>query len=186
MKLLNHVHHTALRCLDAAQTKWFWHDVMGLKVAGAVKITEDPGTKKPCNYVHIFFEMGDGNFIAFFDDPETLKPEHKFKKHPFDLHIAFEVDSLEEMFAWQKRINEMGVQCLGPVNHGFVHSIYMFDPNGINVEITVRDANHDEILAHEAEIADEILKAWTAETRTQKAEIVGLETLEARTTKFFK
>ncbi len=186
MKLLHHVHHTALRCLDAEQTKWFWHEVMGLKIAGAVKITEDPGTKQPCNYLHIFFETGDGNFIAFFDDPATLRSEHKHKKHPFDFHIALEVDSMDELLAWQKHINEKGVQCLGPVNHDFVHSIYMFDPNGLNVEITVRDAQHDQILAHEAAIADEVLKTWTAESRAQKAEVLGSEAIDNRTTKFFK
>lgn len=186
LKVLHHVHHTALRCIDAAQTKWFWHEVMGFPVAGAVKITQDPATQKPCNYVHIFFELGDKNYVAFFDDPETLRPEHVQKKHPFDLHIAFEVASIEEMMAWQQKINAAGVQCLGPVNHDFVHSIYMFDPNGINVEITVRDPKHDEIMQHEASIADEVLGQWTAESRTRKAAVVGEAALDQRTTKFFK
>lgn len=183
-KMLHHVHHTALRCIDAAQTKWFWSEVLGLPAA-AVKITEDPGTKKPCNYIHIFFELGDKNFIAFFDDPDTLQKEHSVKKHAFDFHIALEVDTMEEIKEWHNKLNQAGVQCLGPVNHDFVHSIYFFDPNGYQCEITVRDPDHDVILADEKMHTEETLRSWTAETREKKAAKVGAEALDARKTKFF-
>jgi catechol-2,3-dioxygenase len=62
------------------------------------------------------------------------------------------------------------VPCFGPIDHHFVHSIYFYDPNGINVEITCRDTKHDAIMAEEATSARQIIADWTARTASQKAD----------------
>lgn len=62
----------------------------------------------------------------------------------------------------------MGVQCFGPIDHHFVKSLYMWDPNGLQVEITARDPDHDAILASEAASARSILSEWTARTAEAK------------------
>jgi catechol-2,3-dioxygenase len=36
------------------------------------------------------------------------------------------------------RLKSFGVEVLGPVDHGFVRSIYFFDPNGLRLEIAAR------------------------------------------------
>ena len=33
-------------------------------------LDEIPGLNEPTPYLHLFFEMGNGDFIAFFDEPE--------------------------------------------------------------------------------------------------------------------
>ncbi|HEY1979426.1 MAG TPA: VOC family protein, partial [Xanthobacteraceae bacterium] len=63
------VHHGAFRCRDAEQTRWFYCDVLGLELAGGVASETVPGTNAPDPFVHLFFEMGNGEFIAFFDAP---------------------------------------------------------------------------------------------------------------------
>jgi catechol 2,3-dioxygenase-like lactoylglutathione lyase family enzyme len=176
---LGGVHHAAYRCLDAEQTRWFYEDVLGLKAAAGLVIDGVPGTGEDLTYMHLFFKMGDG-FLAFFDSPEDAKVGDFDRKESFDLHLAMEADTHEDMLAMQARIRSFGIKCAGPIDHGFVQSVYMYDPNGIQVEITVRAPQHDAILAAEGAKLDEVMKAWTGRTRDAKIAKFGLEALERR------
>lgn len=82
LKRLGNVHHAAYRCRDAEQTRWFYEDVLGLPLAAAMVFDEIPGSGRKSDYMHLFFELGDGNFIAFFDEPSTATPDHFLKKNP--------------------------------------------------------------------------------------------------------
>jgi catechol 2,3-dioxygenase-like lactoylglutathione lyase family enzyme len=163
------VHHTAFRCKDAAETRAFYEGVLGLPLKASLVFEEEPGTGRPLPYMHLFFQLGDGNYVAFFDVPGNAKPE-KFKmKWGMDLHFAMEVATMEELMQFKARLDQQNVACFGPIDHHFCHSIYFYDPNGINVEITVRDARHDAIMAEESAAADRLMAEWTARTKTQKA-----------------
>lgn len=177
---LGNVHHAAYRCRDAEQTRWFYEEVLGLPLAAAMVFDALPGSGQQSDYMHLFFELGDGNFIAFFDEPETATQEHFLRKHSFDVHIALEAESLEALLAWQSRINAMGKTCLGPVDHGFVKSVYMYDPNGIQVEITCKTDRHDEIMTADGASAQEELRRWTERTRSVKTSKFGAQVLEQR------
>ena len=102
--------------------------------------------------------MGDGSFLAFFDDPET---PFEFKdQRDFDLHIALEVeqDHLKKMFEIGKN-SEM--ECRGISDHGFIDSIYFRDPNGYVIELTAKIGDgHDPVAARAA--APAVLAAWQA------------------------
>ncbi len=163
-------HHVAYRCKDAEETRRFYQDVLGLPLKASLVFEEEPGTGRPIPYMHLFFELADGKYIAFFDVPDSAKPEQFKMKWGMDLHYAFEVGSMAEMQAFKDRLAAHEVPCFGPIDHHFVHSIYFYDPNGINLEITCRDARHDAIMAEEGAKADEIMRAWTARTaETKKA-----------------
>jgi len=179
---LSGIHHSAYRCLDAEQTRWFYEDLLGLKLAAALVFEEAPGTAEPVEYMHLFFEMGDGKYIAFFDAPGNAQDNSFDRKHSFDVHVAFEVDSEEELLAMQKRVQDGGKSCLGPVDHGFVKSVYMYDPNGLQVEITYRTPEHDRILEDEQRSARQIMADWTARTREEKARRFGAANLDKRGT----
>lgn len=174
------VHHGAFRCLDAEQTRWFYCDVLGLKLAGGIVLDVVTGTGAADPYMHIFFEMGNGEYLAFFDAPGSATPRSFDRKESFDMHWAFELESEEALRTMQERVRSFGIKCAGPIDHGFVRSIYMYDPNGIQIEFTVRAANHDRILAEEASHFDETLKKWSARTRAQKVEKFGSEALSRR------
>jgi len=165
---LKGIHHAAFRCRDAEETRAFYEDVLGLAVAAALAFEEEPGSGKPHPYVHIFFRLPDGNFIAFFDAPDSATPAHFQPGHSFDRHIAFEAGSLDRLAEWKARLEEAGVPCFGPIDHHFVQSLYMRDPNGLQVEITARTATHDPILEAEAAAARDVLAAWTARTAEAK------------------
>jgi catechol 2,3-dioxygenase-like lactoylglutathione lyase family enzyme len=176
---LHNIHHAAYRCRDAEQTRWFYEDIMGLKMAAAFEENIDFGEGRNRHFLHIFFEMADGNYIAFFDEPGiSQEPDFK-RKDSFELHLAFETDSMENLLAWQKKINDAGKTCLGPVDHGFVHSVYMYDPNGIQVEITCRSIDPN-IMQHHNDTARDSLNEWTKKTRTLKEENFGANKLDKR------
>jgi catechol 2,3-dioxygenase-like lactoylglutathione lyase family enzyme len=162
------VHHAAFRCRDAEQTIWFYQDVLGLVADGALVLDEVTGTGKQDPYMHIFFRMKNGEYIAFFDAPGSADPDWFARKESFDMHFAFEVGSEADLLAMQERINAHGISALGPVDHGMVKSIYMYDPNGIQIELTVRTADHDRIFAEERAHLPEQLARWSARTREQK------------------
>ena len=180
LKRLGNVHHAAYRCRDAEQTRWFYEDVLGLPLAAAMVFDEIPGSGRKSEYMHLFFQLADGNFIAFFDEPSTATSDHFHKKDAFDVHIAFEVESREAMLAYQKRINEAGKGCLGPVDHDFVESVYMYDPNGIQVEITSKTPDYDQIMSDDAAQAHDQLANWTARTRGVKEGLFGADALDQR------
>ncbi len=180
LKPLGNIHHAAYRCRDAEQTRWFYEDIMGLRLAAAFEEEKDYGEGKVRSFLHLFFELADGNFIAFFDEPGLSTEEHFVRKDSFDAHIAFETENLEELLKWQQHINEKGKTCLGPVDHGFVSSVYMYDPNGWQIEITCKNPAYQDIMLKEANTSREELARWTEKTRPLKVEKFGAKTLDKR------
>jgi catechol 2,3-dioxygenase-like lactoylglutathione lyase family enzyme len=177
---LHNAHHVAYRCRDAEQTRWFYEDVLGLPLVAALVLEEIPGLNEPTPYLHLFFEMGNGDLIAFFDEPEGATPEQFERAHSFDRHLAFEVDGEERLLEWQRRINAKGVSCLGPVDHGFVRSVYMYDPNGLQVEITTRTPAYAQIMAQELAHARENIDTWARRSRKRKEEKFGAAAIDMR------
>jgi catechol 2,3-dioxygenase-like lactoylglutathione lyase family enzyme len=171
--MLQGVHHSAFRCRDAEETRVFYEDVLGLPLAAALAFEEEPGSGKPHPYVHIFFRMPDGNFIAFFDAPDSADAKQFRPAHGFDRHVAFEAESLEKLAEWKARLDARSVPCFGPIDHHFVQSIYMWDPNGLQVEITARTPGHDRILEEEEAGARDVLKAWSERTAAAKAKLAA-------------
>lgn len=174
------VHHGAYRCRDAEQTIWFYSDVLGLvdKTGIVLDIVTGSGAEDP--YLHLFFRMKNGEFLAFFDAPGSADPDWFERKESFDLHWAFEVENEEDLLAMQERINSFGISAVGPVDHGFVKSIYMYDPNGIQMELTWRVPDHDRILEGATAAFPAKLAEWTQRTRAQKEAKFGAGALDQR------
>ena len=142
---IKNVHHVAFRCRDAEQTRWFYEDILGLKLAGAMSFDHLSGTDKKIEYMHIFFEMQDGNYIAFFDDPHNAPGDFFKDMNGFDSHVAVEVESMEDLKAVESNLNSIEWGSF-IIDHEFVTSLYIFDPNGIQLEFTCRASDHDEIM----------------------------------------
>ena len=113
-------HHIAYRCRDADETRKFYVDLLGLKPAAALAFDRDPGGKdRP--FMHLFFEMGDGNFIAFFDEPGSADDAvFRMKDGIEDYHFAFAVATrgeLDDFIAWLKEGKD---PVFGLIDHYFV------------------------------------------------------------------
>jgi len=151
-------HHVAYRCRDAEETRAFYEDVLGLPLSTVVKETAGDAP-----FLHLFFKLKDGNFIAFFDVAEDAPVETwRMKDGLRDYHYAMEVESFDAMMEFKSRLESADVDVFGPVDHGFVHSIYFWDPNGVALEFTCRDKRYDEIMAEEGEGARDVVRDWSA------------------------
>ena len=135
------LHHNAYRCRDSEETRKFYEDFLGLKLANAFGITTTH-TGRGANVLHSFYEMADGSFLAFFEAPD--QPFEFKKQHDFDLHISLEV-SMDHLHAMFEKGKAASIETRGVSNHGFIDSIYFRDPNGYVIELSaVKDhKDHD-------------------------------------------
>ena len=51
-------------------------------------------------------------------------------------HVALHVDDLDELLTMRDRIRSRGIQVMGPIDDGFVQSIYFAGPEGLSLEVT--------------------------------------------------
>lgn len=134
--MINRFNHVAFRCKDAAETVDFYTKALGLPFVHAISNDVVPSVQTYCPHLHIFFGLDDGSSIAFFEVP-TAPPAIPDTNTPsWVQHISFDVSTEEALEVGKKRLETYGVDVLGPVDHGFAHSIYFFDPNGHRLEFT--------------------------------------------------
>ena len=135
---INGLHHTAYRCRDSEETRQFYEDFLGLPLALSLEIGETK-TGRRCAYLHTFYQLDDGSFLAFFEAPEM---PFEFKdQHDFDLHIALEV-SREHLLAMQEKGKARGMEVRGITDHEIFESIYFRDPNGYVIELAAPSSKH--------------------------------------------
>jgi len=159
------VHHVAYRCKDAQETVDFYRDVVGLPYTLAVAEDQQPSTGEDTPYMHLFFQLGDGNFLAFFELPESPAMGRDPNTPEWVQHLAFRVADMETLMRSKKRIESKGVDVLGPVDHTICQSIYFFDPNGHRLELVV-DTTTPEMVGKLVDAAEPMLDEWN---RTKKA-----------------
>ena len=156
------LHHFAYRCRDAEETRHFYEDILGLPLKHIIRLDHVPSTGEFCPYVHVFFQMRDGSYIAFFDlgDNEAALPSPNTPA--WVNHIALELDTEEELRAAKQRLEDAGVQVLGITDHHIIHSIYFFDPNGLRLELTTRTIEDAELEQLGSNAHSELAR-WTAD-----------------------
>ena len=124
------VHHLALVTDDMDKTIRFWRDLLGMRMLAA---TGD-GTNR-----QYYFEISDNSILSFFEWPQAANPEEKDHGVPtseplaFD-HVAIGVPDRETLLAVRQTLEDAGFWVSHVVDHGFIHSIYSFDPNRIPIE----------------------------------------------------
>ena len=156
--MIRKLHHNAYRCRDSEETRRFYEDFLGLRLAGTLDIPETM-TGRATHTLHTFYRLDDGSYLAFFEAPDM---PFEFKhQHDYDLHIALEVDKtvLEKKFAEGKA---SGIETRGVSDHGFIHSIYFRDPNGYVIELTAKQPNHAQATDPAANDARALLDKWQA------------------------
>lgn len=131
------VHHTARPTWKLRETVAFYRDVMGLRLVHAIA-ARGWGPEGHPDFLHFFFESGQGSTIAFFYYLQQPKPA---SLDPYDswlwrsTHTSWRVETAAELDAWFRRFEEKGV-AVRRVAHEVIDSVYVNDPNGYMVEIT--------------------------------------------------
>lgn len=128
------VHHVAHVTWHPEETVHFYRDALGLPLVHAVSAAGWLSEDFP-DFVHFFFDLGKGNYLAFFHYfgvPEEQAPPHLMQ---VSRHIAFDVETQEELLGWRARLKSHGIAVTPPLAHELVESIYFTDPNGLQLEV---------------------------------------------------
>lgn len=157
---LRRLYHFAFPCRDAEETRRFYEDLLELPLVHCLVMKAVPSGGYERAYAHIFFELGDGSYIAFFDLNTGEMPRPSPNTPGWVQHFAIEVDTVDAVQAHKRNLEAAGVEVKGVVDHGFVQSIYFFDPNGLRLEITAR-TEQPGFLMQAAREAHGILEQWT-------------------------
>jgi catechol 2,3-dioxygenase-like lactoylglutathione lyase family enzyme len=117
------LHHTALISSDVEATITFYQDVLGFPLTELIENRDYPGSS------HFFFDIGNGNLLAFFDFPgldvgpyaEVLGGLH---------HLAISVEPTR----WDDLVARLDAAGVAHEVHSGV-SVYFRDPDGARIEL---------------------------------------------------
>lgn len=128
----NGINHLAMATGDMDKTIRFWRDLLGMRlVAGLGR----PGHR------HYFFQINEKDLIAFFEWPGVKPAPEKEHGYPvsgpfiFD-HVSIGVEDKLDLLKLYDRLAAAGFWVSEIIDHGFIHSLYSFDPNGIPIEFS--------------------------------------------------
>ena len=156
------LHHNAYVAKNLEQTRAFYEDIIGLPLI-ATWCEKDVLFGKERTYAHCFFGLQDGSALAFFqfaDPSDQAEFGPQMPSSPFH-HIALNVDA-ETLQGLIKRVNDAGIQppTTYELEHGYCHSLYVTDPNGLIVEFTLDDQSAPEWNKKRKSDAHTELKRW--------------------------
>lgn len=163
--MLKGIHHVAYRCRDAQQTADFYKKALDMDLLLAISEDRVPSTKAPDPYMHLFLDAGRGNVLAFFELPNSPPLGRDENTPDWVQHIAFEVESLEDLAAARTRLQGLGLEVVGPTDHGIFRSIYFRDPNGHRIELAANTLRPGD-LERLRELAPAMIEEWSRTRRT--------------------
>lgn len=126
------VNHLALVTGDMDTTIRFWRDLLEMPIVA--------GLGKP-GYRQYFLHIANRSMITFFEWDGVTPCEEKDHGYPapgpagFD-HVSIGVETDEDLWELKDRLDAAGFWVSELVDHGFIHSLYSFDPNGIAIEFS--------------------------------------------------
>ncbi len=117
------LHHFAIVAHDVEETIRFYQGILGFPLTEIFENRDYKGSN------HFFFDIGNGNLLAFFDFPGLdLGPYAEVLGGLHHLAISVEPQTWERM---RGRLDDAGVEYLQESGT----SIYFRDPNGARIEL---------------------------------------------------
>ena len=117
------LHHTALISSDVERTVRFYQDVLGFPLTELIENRDYVGSS------HFFFDIGNGNLLAFFDFPGLdVGPYAEVLGGLHHMAISVEPEKWEQLVG---RLTDAGVE--HEVHSGV--SVYFRDPDGARIEL---------------------------------------------------
>lgn len=143
--VLRGVDHTARPTWKLRETIEFYRDKLGLPLIHVISARGWGPATHP-DFLHFFFDSGNGSTIAFFYYLGTDMPTALVGKadqsplpedHVFDAtHTAWIVNGVAELQAWKLKLEQLGLRVSVETTHEVIESIYVRDPNGYFIEFT--------------------------------------------------
>ena len=158
---INGFHHLAVSTADMKGQIEFFTDVLGAELVGLFWMHGVPGGK------HCFLRLDDACSMSFVDLPDNHDVEAQLgvthagtgagsSAPGTTQHMAFNVDSLDELLAMRDRIRSRGINVIGHIDHGMCRSIYFAGPEGLVLEV----ATSSEAIDADAWIDPEVLELY--------------------------
>jgi catechol 2,3-dioxygenase-like lactoylglutathione lyase family enzyme len=135
----NGVHHLAISTCNIKAQIEFFTDVLGGELKALYWM------HGVANTFHGFIELSPTCYVAFVQHPENSPDAQLGVTHAGTAgggvtagvmqHVAFAVDSLDDLLAMRDRIRSRNVPVVGPLNHGMCQSMYFSGPEGLCLEV---------------------------------------------------
>jgi catechol 2,3-dioxygenase-like lactoylglutathione lyase family enzyme len=130
--------HVSLVTLDLDRTRAFYEGVLGFEVIRCDTIDVKEGGQVR----HAFFDTGREQLLAFMEPRGLPGVPEEFDaglNRPLGMpegfyHFAFEAGTPDQLSAKRAELIAKGVAVTPVVDHGWAHSIYFKDPNGLLLE----------------------------------------------------
>ena len=148
MSRANGLHHLAISTGNMKAQIEFFSDVLGMELVALYWMHGVEGTW------HGFLRLNDTASVAFVQNDKitatqgVLGVSHAgnsgLPTAPGAMqHVAFNVDTDNELLNMRDRIRSRGINVLGPLDHGMCKSIYFAGPEGLCLEIATSSAAID-------------------------------------------
>lgn len=162
---MQRMHHVAYVVKNQEVTRHFYEDVLGFPlVATWSEVGMFPGFgDRMLDYCHTFFALPDGSALSFFAfaDEEVYRA---LRNRNGIAHVAIDA-SADEQQAMRGRLERAGYQPLF-IDHGYVQSLYVEDPDHLQVEFTADAPNAPAVAAYQLRTAHDTLTRWLAGDHT--------------------
>lgn len=142
---LRGVDHTARPTWRLRETVEFYGDMLGLPLVHVISARGWGPATHP-DFLHFFFDSGNGSTIAFFyylgsEEPSDMRERAAARPLPDDhvadaTHTAWLVAGPDALRAWKERLEAQGLDVSVETRHEVIESVYVRDPNGYFVEFT--------------------------------------------------
>ncbi len=125
------ISHLAIVTPDMDRTIEFWRDLLGMPLVGGIGKGD---------YKQYFFKISPGLYLSFLTWKDARAAEEKEPGSPkpgysgLD-HLCITVEDEDDLYRVKARLEAADIWVSEVIDHGFVHSIFTFDPNGIALEI---------------------------------------------------
>jgi len=141
---INGVHHLAISTKDIRGQIEFFSDVLGAELVALFWMHGVPGGW------HGFCRLNDHCSVAFVQLPQNSEIGTEIgvthagtgagASAPGTMqHVAFNVDSVEELLAMRDRIRSRGINVFGQIDHGMCQSIYFAGPENLVLEVATSE-----------------------------------------------
>jgi catechol 2,3-dioxygenase-like lactoylglutathione lyase family enzyme len=137
----NGVNHLAIATADMKMQLTFFAEVLGCPTRALYWM------HGVANTFHGFVELSDDSYLAFVQAPGNPTEPQWGVTHSGNAgdpvtagtmqHVAFNVDTIDELLTMRDRIRSHGIQVLGPLDHGMIQSIYFAGPEHLSLEVCV-------------------------------------------------
>lgn len=146
---VNGIHHIAVMSADIKKHIAFFSDVLGCKLSAIFDMHGVPGA------LHAFMYMNDHEYFSIVQMEAASDINIELGKTHAGTgagvcapgvvqHLAFKVDTEDDLLAMRDRIRTKGVNVIGPIDHGICKSIYFAGPDQLTLEVATSDEAIDE------------------------------------------